>query len=271
MNPFTDLTSVLCSLWRRRSLAFEMAKREIADKHVGALIGVIWAFIQPLFVIGLYIVVFALVFRVRLREGMNVPADYTVYLLSGLVPWLAVQDALVRGCTAISANPSLVKQVIFPMEVLVAKSMLVALFSQLICLTLLCGYLVFTVDTFTSMLLLVPVILVLQWVGLLGMALILASLGTFVRDLRDVVQLFATGGVYLVPAVYLPEWLPPAISGFLYLNPFSYLVWCWQDVLFYQSFAHPQAWWAWTFFSVLSLGLGAWTFQRLRLHFANVL
>jgi lipopolysaccharide transport system permease protein len=82
---------------------------------------------------------------------------------------------------------------------------------------------------------------------------------------------FAVTGVYLIPAFYLPEFVPPLFRPVLYLNPVSYLIWCYQDLLFYGRLEH---WWAWLVLPAISLSvfyIGHRTFNVLRTMFGNVL
>ena len=96
----------------------ELARRDIADRYVGQFLGMFWAVAHPLFMMGIYVFIFAFVFKVKIGDSLDIPRDYTVYILSGLIPWMAFQECMSKSCSAISANSSLVKQVVFPVEVL---------------------------------------------------------------------------------------------------------------------------------------------------------
>ena len=76
-----------------------------------------------------YIFIFGVVFRARI-DIPGVPQNYTVYIVSGLLPWLGLVDALGRSSLAIAGNEALVKQIVIPTEVLVVRSVLAALFTQ---------------------------------------------------------------------------------------------------------------------------------------------
>ena len=85
-------------------------------------------------------------------------------------------------------------------------------------------------------------LLAFQLLAMIGVAFALAAVGAYLRDAKDFVQLFAMMGVYLLPRVYLPEWVPTLFKPLLYLNPFSYMVWGYQDALYFGRFQHPWAW-----------------------------
>ena len=81
---------------------------------------------------GVYIFVFAYVFGMRMGESSETSLDYTTYLLSGLIPWLTFADVLNRSCNSVTSNASLVKQILFPVEILPIKTVAAALVNQLV-------------------------------------------------------------------------------------------------------------------------------------------
>ena len=106
---------------------------------------------------------------------------------------------------------------------------------------------------------------------MLGMAFLLSAAGAYFRDLKDFVQVFTIVNLYLMPVFYLPMWVPALFKPVLYINPFSYMIWCYQDVLYYGNIEHP---WAWTVFaigSVLVFLTGYYLFRRLKVVFGDVL
>jgi lipopolysaccharide transport system permease protein len=114
-------------------------------------------------------------------------------------------------------------------------------------------------------------VLMLQTAAMTGIAMMLASLGVFVRDLKDVVQVLTLVGVYLVPVFYLPAMVPDTFRTLLYLNPFTYLIWCFQDVCYFGRIEHPIAWVVTPLLSVVFFAVGWRMFRRLKPLFGNAL
>jgi lipopolysaccharide transport system permease protein len=274
LNPTRNLTAGMDAvrvLAGYRRLLFEMTRRELRSQYAGQALGIWWAIGHPLFLMGLYVFVFAVVFRVRIGDGLQFPLDYTVYLLAGIVPWLAMQQLMSRATTMLTSNVGLVKQVVFPLEVLPATTVVLMMVGQSVGLAVLAAYTIVRFGSLPVTYLLLPVLLVVQIVGALGVAFLLSSVGVFVRDLKDVVQVFVITGVYLMPIVYLPDWVPASLKPLLYLNPFSYMGWCFQDVLYFGRMEHPWAWGVFATWSGLGFAGGYRLFNRLRPHFGNVL
>lgn len=268
---FQAFTEVVSLLTRHRDLTFEMAKRELSDRYAGQAFGLLWAIGHPMFMIGLYVFIFAFVFKQKVGGTIEMPLDYTAYLLSGLVAWMSFQESMVKSCTAITGNAALVKQVVFPLEILPVKGVLASLFPQFVSLILLVVYVLLTNGSLHLTYLLLPILIVLQVMAMIGAAYILSPIGVYFRDIKDFVQLFATAGMYLMPIFYLPSWVPNLFKPLLYLNPFSYLVWCYQDALYYGRFEHP---WAWIFnvttsFAIFTIGYRI--FRKLKPGLGNML
>lgn len=256
---------------RYGSLTWEMARREVADRYSGHMLGVVWAVAHPLVLIGIYVFVFAFVFQAKVGTDRAVAGDYAVYLLAGLIPWLTFQDALNKNVVIIPGNSSLVKQVVFPLEVLPAKSVAASFATQLISTGLFLIYYLIATRSAPWILALLPIVWLIQLLGMLGLSFLLAAVGTYLRDLKEMVGVFGLINLYLMPVFYQPEWVPAFARPFLYLNPFSYMVWVYQDVWFYGRLAHPSAWVVFIAESLGAFWFGLWAFRRLKVYFGNVL
>lgn len=262
---------ILRLLTKHHDLTLEMARREISDRYVGQAFGMVWAVGHPLFMIGVYVFIFAFVFKTKVGGTLDMPLDYTTYILAGLVPWMAFQDSMSKSCSAVTANAGLVKQVVFPLEILPAKGVLASLVSALVSMLILLGYVLITQGGGFLTYLLLPLLIVLQILSMLGISYALAAVGAYFRDMKDFVQLFCIAGIYLMPVFYLPEMVPSLFKPLLYLNPFSYMIWCYQDVIYFGRFQHPVAWFVFPLMSILVFVIGYRLFRKLKNGFGNVL
>ncbi|MCP5151348.1 MAG: ABC transporter permease [Ectothiorhodospiraceae bacterium] len=267
----TPLADIGARLWAHRELTWEFVKRDVRDRHAGQALGALWAFGHPIFLLALYVTLFAFVFQMRAAGAIELPRDFTVYILAGLVPWLTFQEVLVRACTAISANDSLVKQIVFPIEILPVKVVLGSFLSQLVSLAVVTGYLLVTDNAIPATYALLPLLCVVQIAAMVGVCYALAAVGVFLRDIKDMVTVFNAANLFMQPILFQPEVLPAPLRAVIYANPFSHIAFCYQDAMYYGDLVHPWSWLVLAVGSVLALGGGFWFFRRLAPYFGNVL
>jgi lipopolysaccharide transport system permease protein len=266
-----SLFTPLRLFWRHRVLTYELTRRELKDRYADQVLGALWAFAQPVMLVALYVVVFAYVFKLGATGAMEGTLGYTVYLLSGMIPWLAFQDSLGKTTSVLVGNARLVKQIVFPIEILPVKAAFACFANQLIGSLLLILYVIATTQRLPPTYALLPLLWCAQLLSMTGIGFVFSAVGTYFRDLREIVQMFSMIGVYTLPICYVPGSVPKPLDMLLHLNPFSYMVWCYQDACFFGAITHP---WAWVLFlggSVLVFFLGYATFQRAKLFFGNVL
>lgn len=267
-QAFLELVSLLT---RQRALTWEMAKREVSSEHAGKQLGRLWGLFQPLFLLAVYALIYGVVFKAKIGGSYELPRNFTIYLLSGLVPWFAFQLCMSKAASIIPANAAFVKQVVFDLNVLPISTALFACLPLLLGLGFIGVYTLVDYHHLPWIYLTLPAVVLFQFLAMSGVAFALSALGTFVRDVRDVVQLSAIVLIFLMPIVYLPSQIPAAFNPVLWLNPFTYMVYVYQDVLYFGRFQHPLSWVAFGLGSAVAFSLGYRLFRRVKPHFADVL
>jgi lipopolysaccharide transport system permease protein len=265
-----SLKNLFDSLFFHRQLIWELTRRDFSDRYVGQILGTVWAIINPLIFIFIYIFIFAFVFKLDIT-AQGGRFDYPVYILAGLIPWLQLTDAMSRSVTSITMNGDLVKQVIFPIELLPIKSVLTSFITQIVLIGVVIIYVILKYGVVQSMYWGIPVLFVFELLAMIGMGFLLSAVAVFFRDLKDIITAFSMIGIYIIPVLYLPDMVPQSLRLFLYLNPFSYPIWCFQDVFYYGSLAHPVAWLVFGIGSIAIFIGGYRVFTLLREYFGNVL
>ena len=268
---FKAFREIVNLLTKHKYLTWEMAKREITERYKGQIFGSFWAVLHPLVLIIVYVFIFVFVFKIKMGGTREMPLDYTTYLLAGLIPWLSFQEAMMKASTVIIVNANIVKQVVFPVEILPVKGVISSLITQVIFFLMLIVYVGISYHSLHWTYVFLPLLIFVQALGMIGVSYILAAVGAYFRDVKDFVQVFSFIGVYLLPIFYLPEQLPELFKPLIYLNPFSYLIWCYQDVLYLGRFGNP---WSWLIFIVLCHAvfiIGYRLFRKLKVMFGNVI
>jgi lipopolysaccharide transport system permease protein len=275
LAPWTNAACQIRSLIAQHyRLIAEMTRRELRDRYAGQVLGAAWAIGHPLFLMGLYVFLFAYVFPGRIADLGGSSRGLVTYVLAGLVPWLAFSESMTRGTEAIIVEGRLVKQVVFPVEVLPIKIAVVAFVSQLVTTPVLFVVILIADNGIpTTAFLLLP-LMALQLMAMIGVNFALSALTVYFRDIRELVRVFTTAGLFLAPILYRPEWIDQVFAPFgffLQLNPFSHLVWCYQDALFFGRIMHPTSWLIVSGLSIVILLIGFRLFRRLKPLFGDML
>jgi len=265
---FRELTIVLM---RHRELTWELARRDITDRYAGQILGSFWAIGHPILLLGLYVFVFGYIFHIRIGNNTDLPGNYITYLLAGLVPWMAFSEMLGRSTSVVLSHSGLVKQIAFPLEILPVKTVIAALITQLIATVLLLGYAIFTNGFLPWTIVLLPVLMILQTMAMVGICYFLSAIGPFFRDAKDFVAFFTTANFFLMPMIYVPSGAPGMFEIMFQFNPFSYMIWVYQDAVYYGRFEHPAAWWVMGGGSIALYIVGYRTFRKLKQGFGDVL
>ncbi len=264
----TDAVATFGTIAKHRLLTLELAKRDVFDRYSGDILGSVWAIIHPVCTIAVFLFIFGVIFA---PTGGGDGKDLAVYMISGLLVWLVGADVLARGPTIVAGQAALVKQVVFPVEVLPIKTVLSTLPTLVIGTLGLLIYAAVSSHGVGLACLLLPLAAALLYAHLFGLALLLSALGVFLKDLKDIVQLLLMIGVYLAPIFYRLEQVPASVRPLLYLNPLTFYVSCFADATYYGQVERPWVWIAAAVWSTLSLVIGAFTFRRLKPQFGTFL
>ncbi|MCZ8146394.1 MAG: ABC transporter permease [Roseomonas sp.] len=255
------------TLWRNRELTLELTRRELFQGHASHVLGGVWALANPLFTLLIYFLVFHFIFPTRIGGQAG-----EVFLLAGLVQWVVLSEVMVRACTVLRQHVNMVKQLSFPLEVLVAKTVLSGLFVQAVMSAGLLLVVLFVAGGIgPAGLGLWLLALVLQAVFMLGLALLLASLTPFVPDTAEVVSVVARLGLFIAPILYASDAFGPVVAALFHLNPFSYFAWIHQEALADQSLVRPLAWIGAAVLAAGLLWLGERIFRQMSPAFTDVL
>jgi len=272
LSPSANLRAlnlILRTLAQYRELLWEMTRHEILDRQAGLAFGAFWVIGQPLLMMLVYVFVFSFVFTMRLGVDDN-GFGYVAFLLAGLVPWLAMQEAVGRASTCIIENKSLVKQLVFPVEVLPLKLVLSTLLVLGVGLLfpMVLAALNGTARPLAWLLLPLPVFSYLLFT--VGICYVIAAAGVFLRDIRNIIQLLLTIGLFAHPVLYVPGMVSPWLERAFELSPFAHIIWLFRDVVL-GEISHPTSWLIAPAAGLLSLPIGYRMFRSLRHMFGEVL
>jgi lipopolysaccharide transport system permease protein len=264
-------TSLISSPYRNIALIMALTKREISARYKGSVLGILWSFINPLFMLAVYTFVFSVVFKARWNAGSDSKTEFALVLFAGLMVFNLFAECISRSPTLILSNINYVKKVVFPLEVLPVVVLFSALFNLFICLFVwLFAYCIFfgmpSIYTLWFPLVMLPLALLI-----LGLSWFLASLGVYLRDVSQLTAIFITSLMFMSPIFYPLSSLPNKYQHLLYLNPLTTAIEFTRDVLMWGKPPNIGLLVIYLLVSFLIAWLGFFWFQKTRKGFADVL
>jgi lipopolysaccharide transport system permease protein len=277
MNPHASasagLGSMVVSLWRNKALIVRMTNRNIALRYKGSILGLLWSFLSPMLMLGVYAFMFLYVFQAKWGSSSPNP-DATAYvpiLFTGLIVHAFLAEIILTSPTTILANVNFVKKVVFPLEILAAVTVGSAFINAIAAaFILLLMQVVMGGQPHITALMFPIILLPLALIGL-GVSWFLSALGVFVRDIAQVAGFVATATLFLSPIFYPIDALPNEMREWMLLNPLTLIVEQARRVMVYGIAPDVLPLMSFSAVAVCVAVGGFFLFQKLRKGFADVL
>ncbi|MBK9063586.1 MAG: ABC transporter permease [Acidobacteria bacterium] len=249
-------------------LLSQLLRRDLAARYAGSFAGPFWAILNPAIMCALNAFVFAYVLKVPTPKGFQ--GTFVEFLLAGMLPWLGIQEAIVRGTTSVTDQAHLVKKLKFPVALLTLSSVGAALVIQTISIALLTGFLLVAGRGSVDPLLLAAAF-AFELLLLVGPALILASLNPFFRDLAQILPPVLMIAFYVTPILYPESLMPAWATPLLTFNPLRDVIALFRAALFGMPVPPWRRLGIETAAFIVLGFLGRQLYRRLRPAFADVL
>jgi lipopolysaccharide transport system permease protein len=252
-----------------------MSLRDMQSRYRGSYLGLIWATLTPVCLLAIYTFVFGFVFKARWGERPPNMGEFAIMLFCGIVPFsLLFSDSVSRSPFAVVAQANYVTRVVFPAEALPASYVGSACLQFCAAFIVLLAGALAVRHTLGVAVLLVPVFLVPLILLTAGLTFFLASVGVFIRDMANSVQLAMTLLFFISPVFYRLQNLPPRAQFFMRLNPFTAIIEGFRGVIMPIP-GDPAYDWRWYGYAVgmalVVAYLGIVWFMRTKKAFADVL
>ena len=223
----------LQELWQYRQLIGLLVVRELKVRYKRSVLGLLWTMLNPLLLMVVYTIVFTTVMP-------SAQPNFSIFLLSALLPWLFFQTSVLQGLHSILSNQDLIRKVrlpqaVFPLSVVGSNLVnFVLSLVPLLCLMIALG------QPLTRAMLFLPLAILIVCVFTSGLTLLFATFTVFFRDVKHLAEVLLQMLMYLSPVLYdlrqLGEhkaWWYPIFKTFLRLNPLSYLLPLVRDPVYY--------------------------------------
>ncbi len=267
----TSPIELVRSMVRNRSLTVALIKREVAGRYNGSVLGLLWSFFNPLFMLAVYTFVFSVVFNARWNIASSSKTEFALMLFAGLMIFNLFAECVTRAPAMIIGNTNYVKKVVFPLEVLALSTLGTALFHFVVSLIVwLLAYVFFFGQPHYTILFL-PVILLPLMMLILGLVWFLSSMGVYLRDVSQIIGVLTSMLMFLSPIFYPITALPEQYRAFLYFNPLTAIIEMSRGVLFLGELPSFKLLGLYYVGAAVIFWLGFVWFQKTRKGFADVL
>jgi lipopolysaccharide transport system permease protein len=257
-------------LWRNRNLIVTMVDRDLEARYKGSFGDRIWTVAQPLLLMLAYWFVFGVVLKTRFGNDPN-PSVYMLFFLCGMLPWLAISEAIGRAPNVILEHRNFVKKLVFPVEILPVNLVFSGMASGVLALVVYLFFLMATWERIPVQALWLPVVAVPQLLFTMGVCWAWAALGLFARDLAQVNGFLLTLVFFLTPICYPMEKLPAEAVVILQKSPVYKLVGEYRLLFISESAPDWGVMGQLAVVSVVIFYLGYGVFRKLRPSFPDVL
>lgn len=260
------------SIWSHRHLVAQLVKRDVVGRYRGSILGLVWSFLHPLFMLLVYLFVFGVVFRIKWDiDPQTGDKEFGVILFSGLILHALLAECLVRSPGIIVTNTQFVKKVVFPLQVFSLMIASTAFFHFCIGFLLLFVFNTLAHGTVHATTLLAPVVVMPLVFLALGVSWFLASIGVFVRDVGQITGILVTVLLFLCPIFYPLEAVPEQVRWLLYLNPLTFIVEQFRAIVIFGRFPEWGRLVIYYGIALVIMRAGYLWFLRTRRAFADVL
>ena len=269
---------ILPDLIAHRGLLRNVVWKELRARYRNAMMGFLWAVLQPVMMMLILTFVFKYLLGERLAErGLPSEALTPEFLLCGLVAWQFMSVALTCGASSLIESGELIKKVHFPREIIPLAAVVNCLVNLVI------GFITLLVVLAVSRgpsaigvgVLYLPFIFAIQFAMVVGLALLLSALNVHYRDVGYMIDVLLAFGFYATPIFYLPSMVAKRMGEAWFqvymLNPMANLITAYREALLNNQMPGLLLWVRPAVFAVVVLILGAYLFRRNAATFADYL
>lgn len=216
------------NLYNYREFLKTSIKKEFRGKYKKSFLGVLWSFLNPLFQLAVY----ALVFPFILRNDVD---NYTIFLIVALMPWTFFNMTILQSAACVVANGGIIKKVYFPREILPISTATSNLINFLITELIVFAALLISGVGIGSSIIILPIIILMQYILQLGLAFIFSAITVYVRDVEYLLNVFMMLMFYLSPIVYSADMIPSNFLPLFKLNPMFHIIEFYRTILYYKQ------------------------------------
>lgn len=254
---------LLREIYDYREMIYSLIKRDLRGRYKGSVLGFLWTFLNPLFQLIVYTIVFSVI--------MRMPYDkYYLYLFVALIPWIFFSTSVVGGAGCIWAQKDMVNKIYFPREVLPISFVVCQLINMLLSFIVIFAVLIVTGHGIRlAAIAYLPVVIVVEFLFALGITMLVSAVTVFLRDIEYILNIIIMAWQFLSPVMYGVDMVPEEIRPIFSLNPMTSILVVYRDIFYYKQVPDIRTLLLATVMGVVILAIGVFTFEKLKKNFSE--
>lgn len=246
----------LGGFYQYRFLMQQLVSKDVKLKYRRSFLGYVWSILNPLMIMVIMVVVFSSMFRSDIQ-------NFPVYLIIGQTLFNFMTESTTNAIFSITGNAALLKKTYVPKYVFTVSKVTSSFVNMIFAMGAL--VIVFIVCRVTPNVyyLLIPVVLVQEYVFCLGLGMLLAQGCVFFRDIQHIYGAVTTAWMYLTPMFYPVTLLPEKLQFLVvHLNPMYFYITQFRQIVLECRMPDPYLIVAGMVTAFAALVIGTWAFLK---------
>ena len=260
--------NIFKNLYNYRELLKTSVKKDVRGKYKNSVLGIVWSFLNPLLIILQKQILKALVFPLIAKSNET---NYTVFICCGLIPWNFFSLAISRSSFTMIENGNIIKKVYFPREILSISVVTSEMINFIISTVIIIAFVLGAGLGITKYVILYPLIVLVEYILLIGISFFVSSITVFFRDLQHFIGILLQLLFYATPIVYSSSVIPEGFKWILKYNPMTYIIEAFRNIFYYQKMPDIKSLMIVLGISIILCILGYLFFSKLQKKFAEEL
>lgn len=215
----------LKALYLHRHVLRDLIILQFKAKYAGSKLGIWWAVVTPLILALCINFIFTIVFKIKME-------NFTLFALAGLIPWLFFNNAVIEATNSFIISGPMLKQSIFPREIIPISSVISNLINFFIGFIFLLPIFVTANFKVLGLLLSLLLLIAVHTLFIVGLGLLLSCINVFTRDVIHFLSLALMTWFWITPIFYFLDMVNFPYRWICLFNPMTYYVLSYQQILF---------------------------------------
>ncbi len=258
--------NIFKELYQYREMIRNMINRELRGRYKGSVLGILWSFLNPLFQMLVYTIVFSFI----MKNGIE---DYYLFLIVALIPWIFLSTSVTIGTSCIRAQKEMINKIYFPREILpvsMVTSQMVNMFYAF--LVVFVALLISGKGINAKALVYLPLVIIIQYFFVLGLTFFVSSMTVYFRDLEYITGIIVMAWQFLSPVMYGIDVIPEGMFRNVFeLNPMTPIIIVYREILYYKAVPSVRYLLMGMLYAVIFFLFGFFVFQKMKKDFSEVL